>query len=43
MLQLAEESAAKTNKQLTPVEHNNVLDYEDYLLEWMPMWFVCYV
>ena len=33
MLQLAEESAAKTNKQLTPVEHNNVLNYEDYLLE----------
>ena len=27
MLQLAEELAATTNRQLTPVEHNNVLNY----------------
>ena len=33
MLQLAEELAAATNKQLTPMEYNNVLNYEDYLLE----------
>ena len=33
MLQLAEELAAATNRQLTPVERNNVLNYEDYLLE----------
>ena len=33
MLQLAEELAAATNKQLTPAERNNVLNYEDYLSE----------
>ena len=33
MLQLAEELAAATNKQLTSMERNNVLDYEDYLSE----------
>nr|POE99072.1 hypothetical protein CFP56_56257 [Quercus suber] len=33
MLQLAEEQAAATNMQLTPVERNNVLNYEDYLSE----------
>ena len=33
MLQLAEELAAVTNGQLTPVKRNNVLNYEDYLLE----------
>ena len=33
MLQLAEELAAATNRQLTLAEHNNVLNYEDYLLE----------
>nr|POF08262.1 hypothetical protein CFP56_55663 [Quercus suber] len=33
MLQLAEELAAATNRQLTPAERNNVLNYEDYLLE----------
>ena len=43
MLQLAEELAAATNRQLTPTERNNVLNYEDYLSEWMPMWYVCYV
>ena len=31
MLQLAEELAAATNRQLTPTERNNVLNYEDYL------------
>ena len=33
MLQLAEELAAATNRQLTPAERNNVLNYEDYLSE----------
>ena len=33
MLQLAEELAATTNRQLTLVERNNVLNYEDYLSE----------
>ena len=33
MLQLAEELAAATNKQFTPVERKNVLNYEDYLSE----------
>ena len=33
MLQLVEELAAVTNKQLTPTECNNVLNYEEYLLE----------
>ena len=33
MLQLAEELAAATNRQLTSVERNNVLNYEDYLSE----------
>ena len=33
MLQLAEELAATTNRQLTPAERNNVLNYEDYLSE----------
>uniref|UniRef100_A0A7N2R3Q0 Uncharacterized protein n=1 Tax=Quercus lobata TaxID=97700 RepID=A0A7N2R3Q0_QUELO len=33
MLQLAEELAAATNRQLTPTERNNVLNYEDYLSE----------
>ena len=33
MLQLAEELAAATNKQLTPAKRNNVLNYEDYLSE----------
>ena len=33
MLQLAEELAAATNRQLTPAECNNVLNYEDYLSE----------
>ena len=33
MLQLAEELAAATNKQLTLAERNNVLNYEDYLSE----------
>ena len=33
MLQLAEELAAITNRQLTPAERNNVLNYEDYLSE----------
>ena len=31
ILQLAEELAATTNRQLTPMECNNVLNYEDYL------------
>ena len=43
MLQLAEELAVATNRQLTLMERNNVLNYEDYLSEWMPMWYVCYV
>ena len=33
MLQLVEELAAATNRQLTLTEHNNVLNYEDYLSE----------
>ena len=33
MLQLAEELAVVTNRQLTPTERNNVLNYEDYLSE----------
>ena len=33
MLQLAEELAATTNRQLTLAERNNVLDYKDYLSE----------
>ena len=33
MLQLAEELAVTTNRQLTPAKRNNVLNYEDYLLE----------
>ena len=33
MLQLAEELAAATNRQLTQTECNNVLNYEDYLSE----------
>ena len=33
MLQLAKELAAATNRQLTPAERNNVLNYEDYLSE----------
>ena len=33
MLQLAEELAATTNRQLTPAERNNVLNYKDYLSE----------
>ena len=43
MLQLAEELAAATNQQLTPTKRNNVLNYEDYLSKWMPMWYVCFV
>ena len=43
MLQLAEELATTRNRQLTPAKRNNVLNYEDYLSEWMPMWYVCYV
>ena len=43
MLQLAEELAATTNGQLTPTERNNVLNYENYLSEWMSMWCVSYV
>ena len=31
MLQLAEELAVAMNRQLTPAERNNVLNYEDYL------------
>ena len=33
MLQLAEELATATNRQLTPAKRNNVLNYEDYLSE----------
>ena len=33
MLQLTEELAVVTNRQLTPIERNNVLNYEDYLSE----------
>ena len=43
MLQLAEELAIATNRQLTSVVRNNVINYEDYLLEWMIMWCVYYV
>ena len=33
MLQLVEELATATNRQLTPVECNNILNYEDHLSE----------
>ena len=33
MLQLVEELAATTNRQLTPTERNYALNYEDYLSE----------
>ena len=33
MLQLVEELATATNRQLTPVERNNILNYEDHLSE----------
>ena len=33
MLQLTEELAAATNRQLTSVKRNNILNYEDYLSE----------
>ena len=33
MLQLAEELAATTNRQLTLTKRNNVLNYKDYLLK----------
>ena len=33
MLQLKEDLAAATNRQLTLAERNNVLNYEDYLSE----------
>ena len=33
MLQLAEELAVATDRQLTQTERNNVLNYEDYLSE----------
>ena len=33
MLQLVEELATATNRQLTPAERNNVLNYEYYLSE----------
>ena len=42
ILQLAEELAAATNRQLTP-ERNNVLNYEGYLLEWMPIYDIAYL
>ena len=42
ILQLAEELAAATNKQLTLAERNNVLNYKDYLSEWMPMYDIAY-
>lgn len=35
MLQLVEELAIATNRQLTPREQNNILNYESYLSEWM--------
>ena len=38
MLQHAEELATAANRQLTQAERNNVLNYEDCLLEWMSMW-----
>ena len=31
MLQLTEEMATTTQRELTPNEHNNVLSYEEYL------------
>ena len=33
MLLLAEELAVATNRQLTPTERNNVLNYDPYLSE----------
>ena len=43
MLQLTEELATATNKQLTPAERNNVLNYKDYLSKWMPMYDIAYL
>ena len=43
MLQLVEELAAVTNRQLIPVECNNVLNYDNYLSEWMPMYNIAYL
>ena len=42
ILQLAEELAVTTNRQLTP-ERNNVLNYDGYLLEWMSMYDIAYL
>ena len=43
MLQLAEELAAVTNRQLTSAERNNILNYKDYLSEWMSMYNIAYL
>ena len=43
MLQLAEELAATTKRQLTSTERNNVFNYEDYLSEGMPMYDITYL
>ena len=42
ILQLAEELAVTTNRQLTP-ERNNVPNYDGYLLEWMSMYDIAYL
>ena len=43
MLQLVKELAATTDNQLTLAERNNVLNYEDYLSEWMTMYDIAYL
>ena len=43
MLQLAEKLATTTNRQLTPAKRNNVLNYKDYLLKWIPMYYIAYL
>ena len=43
MLQLVEELATTTNRQLTSAERNNILNYKDYLSEWMPIYNIAYL
>ena len=40
LLQLAEEQTVTTNRQLTQAKSNNVLNYEDYLSEWISMYYI---
>ena len=38
LLQLTEEQAIATNRQLTLAERNSVFSYEDYLSEWISIY-----